>query len=86
MTDDEKEATVARLERLHELETGHTIAISTTEAQSHTLYGYAFNISKCRGYMDCVRACILENNQKNYLTQNTILLHLFTREVPTCGI
>jgi molybdopterin-containing oxidoreductase family iron-sulfur binding subunit len=27
------------------------------------LYGYAFNLSKCRGYLDCIKACIAENNQ-----------------------
>src|SRR5262249_58698817 len=63
MTDDEKANTVKRLERLHELRTGQRVEISPTGARPGVLYGYAFNISKCRGYMDCIRGCVKENNQ-----------------------
>ena len=35
---------------------------SSTGAQPGVLFGYAFNISKCKGYLDCVEACINENN------------------------
>jgi molybdopterin-containing oxidoreductase family iron-sulfur binding subunit len=63
MTEDEKTAAVERLERRHELETGRSISVSSTPARPGVLYGYAFNVSKCRGYGECVKACITENNQ-----------------------
>lgn len=62
MTDAEKKATLARLERLAELEHGTKVSISGTEAIPGVLFGYAFNISKCKGYLECVDACIRENN------------------------
>ena len=58
MTDDEKKKTVQRLERSHELHTGKQIRVSDQAPRDKVLYGYAFNVSKCRGYMDCIRACI----------------------------
>jgi Fe-S-cluster-containing dehydrogenase component len=63
MTDEEKQEAVERLERLYELQNGTRINVDATPARKGVLYGYAFNVSKCRGYMDCVRACIQENNQ-----------------------
>jgi len=62
MTDAEKQETVERLERLAKLRSGLDVSISTTEAQPGVMYGYAFNISKCKGYRNCVEACINENN------------------------
>lgn len=75
MTDDEKAATVKRLERMHELKTGKTLNVSTADAQPNVLYGYAFNISKCRGYMDCVRGCLQENNQDRASDMRYIRIH-----------
>lgn len=63
MTDEEKEQTIERLTRLHQLNRGQKLHIKATPAKENVLYGYAFNISKCRGYMDCVQACVDENNQ-----------------------
>ncbi|TNE47952.1 MAG: 4Fe-4S dicluster domain-containing protein [Deltaproteobacteria bacterium] len=62
MTDDEKLATVSRLQRLAEHRHGKRPTIGTKAAVPGVLYGYAFNVSKCKGYMDCVQACIKENN------------------------
>jgi Fe-S-cluster-containing dehydrogenase component len=62
MTDAEKAETVERLERLAKLRSGLDVSISTTEAQPGVMYGYAFNISKCQGYRNCVEACVNENN------------------------
>ncbi|CAM2065267.1 4Fe-4S dicluster domain-containing protein [Sulfidibacter corallicola] len=62
MTDEERAATVTRLERLSKLEQNADPHIQTTPPQKGVLFGYAFNISKCQGYMDCVKACIEENN------------------------
>jgi len=63
MTEQEREETIARLERLAELKQGQDVTVAGTQARPGVLYGYAFNISKCRGYRDCVKACIEENNQ-----------------------
>ena len=70
MTDEEKKRTVERLERMHHLQTGESIQVSATEASKDVLFGYAFNISKCRGYMDCVRACQKENNTKRKILKD----------------
>jgi len=75
MTDKEKEDTVKRLERLYELNNGTHANISSQEAQKDVLYGYAFNISKCQGYMDCVNACVQENNQDRDSQMQYIRIH-----------
>jgi molybdopterin-containing oxidoreductase family iron-sulfur binding subunit len=62
MSDGEKAATVGRLERLAKLRRDEDVAIKVTPAQEGVLFGYAFNISKCQGYRNCVQACIEENN------------------------
>ena len=71
MSDKEKTDTVQRLVRLHELKTGKRIAVSATDARPGVLYGYAFNISKCRGYMDCVRGCIPKTTRTGARTCST---------------
>ncbi|WP_420316143.1 4Fe-4S dicluster domain-containing protein [Ekhidna sp.] len=75
MTDKEQKETVQRLERLYELNTGKKISVSTTGATENVLYGYAFNISKCQGYMDCVNACVEENNQDRSSEMQYIRIH-----------
>jgi len=75
MTDQERTATVERLERLHALRTGQRIEVDAAGPLPGVLYGYAFNISKCRGYMDCVRACIQENNQDRQSGMAYIRIH-----------
>ncbi|HEX7788276.1 MAG TPA: 4Fe-4S dicluster domain-containing protein, partial [Methylomirabilota bacterium] len=75
MSDQEKADTVHRLERLHELRTGRHIEVSATGARPGVLYGYAFNISKCRGYMDCIRGCVKENNQDRRTGIQYIRIH-----------
>jgi Fe-S-cluster-containing dehydrogenase component len=72
MTDAEKAETVQRLERLAKLRTGVDVSISTTEAQPGVMYGYAFNISKCKGYRNCVEACVNENNLDRKAATNYI--------------
>ena len=63
MSDEEKAATIRRLERLVHIDRGVDVKVKGTVAQPEVLYGYAFNISKCRGYRNCVDACVKENNQ-----------------------
>ena len=41
---------------------GVEVKIQSTGAQPGVLFGYAFNISKCQGFRNCVEACINENN------------------------
>lgn len=62
MTRREKDETVARLERLAKIQHGRDIKVSNREPLEGVLFGYAFNISRCKGYMDCVEACVQENN------------------------
>ena len=62
MTQEEKDTTVARLERLSKLRRGLDIQMSTQEPRDNVLFGYAFNVTRCKGYMDCVEACVQENN------------------------
>lgn len=63
MNKQEKMDTIGRLEKLSKLKNNENIKVSATEPLDGVLFGYAFNISKCQGYMDCVAACVKENNQ-----------------------
>lgn len=75
MTDKEKSSTVDRLEKLYEKNTGKKINVSSKDAIEDVLFGYAFNISKCQGYMDCVNACVEENNQDRSSEMQYIRIH-----------
>jgi len=75
MDEGEKDNTVDRLIRSYELRTGKKIDISSKDADPDVLFGYAFNISKCQGYMDCVNACVEENNQDRNSEMQYIRIH-----------
>ncbi|AZQ63852.1 4Fe-4S dicluster domain-containing protein [Flammeovirga pectinis] len=75
MSKDEQLATVKRLERLYEMNTGHHINVSSKGPLDNVLYGYAFNLSKCQGYMDCVKACKEENNHDRDSQMQYIRIH-----------
>jgi Fe-S-cluster-containing dehydrogenase component len=62
MTQQEKDETIARLERLAKLQSGLDLQISDRGPRENVLYGYAFNITRCEGFMECVAACVKENN------------------------
>ncbi|HUH13427.1 MAG TPA: 4Fe-4S dicluster domain-containing protein [Longimicrobiales bacterium] len=62
MTEAERTETVERLERLARLRRGVDVTIEGTQAQPGVEFGYAFNISKCKGFRSCIEACINENN------------------------
>ncbi len=62
MTKAEKEATVQRLEQLAKIKRDANIKISTKEPIEDVLFGYAFNVTRCEGFMECVAACVKENN------------------------
>jgi Fe-S-cluster-containing dehydrogenase component len=62
MTPAEKEETVRRLERLAKIERGIDVQVNTKEPEENVLFGYAFNVTRCEGFMECVQACVKENN------------------------
>ena len=87
MTAEEKDETVARLEKLAKLQDGVDIQMSNQEPQEKVLFGYAFNISRCKGYMDCVEACVQENNlDRNSKTQYIRIFEMDSgQQDPTSG-
>ena len=87
MTPEERDETVARLEKLAKLQDNVDIQMSTQEPQEKVLFGYAFNISRCKGYMDCVEACVQENNlDRNSKTQYIRIFEMDSgQQDPTSG-
>ena len=62
MSAEEIQQTLARIERKAKDRYGVEISCKDTAAIEGVLFGYAINVSKCRGYRDCVHACVKENN------------------------
>ena len=62
MTQEEKDETVQRLERLAKLRRNVDVQMSSKKPIEGVLYGYAFNVTRCEGFMECVTACVKENN------------------------
>jgi len=62
MTQEEKDETIRRLERLAKIKNGADIQMSSAAPIDGVLFGYAFNVTRCEGYMECVAACVKENN------------------------
>ncbi|BDD06058.1 4Fe-4S dicluster domain-containing protein [Aureibacter tunicatorum] len=75
MSSKEKQNTVDRLTKSYEIRKGDKINLSAKGPEKDVLYGYAFNISKCQGYMDCVNACVEENNQDRASEMQYIRIH-----------
>lgn len=63
MTKDEMRDALARIERKAKRQHGVDITCEDTPPIAGTVFGYALNITKCKGYRDCVSACVKENNQ-----------------------
>jgi molybdopterin-containing oxidoreductase family iron-sulfur binding subunit len=78
MTQEEKDETVRRLERLAKLKRGVDIQMSSKGPIEGVLYGYAFNVTRCEGYMECVAGCIKENNLDR--KTNTQYIRIFEME------
>jgi len=78
MTQEERNKTVARLEKRARINQGITVNIDTTGPQENVLYGYAFNVTRCEGYMECVEACVKENNLDR--KSNTQYIRIFEME------
>ncbi len=62
MTREEIEETLERIERKAEQRYGVAIDCQDTPPQEGVVFGYAINISRCKGYRDCVTGCVRENN------------------------
>ncbi len=62
MSSEEIEEALARIERKAERRYGVEIDCQNTPPQEGVVFGYAINISRCKGYRDCVDACVKENN------------------------
>ena len=78
MTEQERDATITRLERLAKLQKGVDVQISSKDAIPGVLYGYGFNVTRCEGYMECVTACVRENNLDR--KSNTHYIRIFEME------
>jgi molybdopterin-containing oxidoreductase family iron-sulfur binding subunit len=62
MTPEEKDETVRRLEQLAKIKKNVNVQMSAAPPIDDVLFGYAFNVTRCEGYMECVAACVKENN------------------------
>ncbi len=62
MSTEEIEAALERIERKAKNRYDVEIDCQNTPPQPGVVYGYAINISRCKGYRDCVHACVKENN------------------------
>ena len=78
MTPEEKNETVRRLERLAKMKRGVDVQMSQREPIEGVLFGYAFNVTRCEGYMECVAACVKENNLDR--KSNTQYIRIFEME------
>lgn len=63
MEPDEVQAALERIERRAAQRYGVEISCANTPPIPGVVFGYAINISKCKGYRRCVTACVEENNQ-----------------------
>jgi len=62
MSPDEVKEAVGRIERRAKRQYGEDITVGTEPAMDGVVFGYALNISKCKGVRKCVEACVAENN------------------------
>ena len=78
MTPEEQAMTVRRLERLTKIKYGLDVQMSSAEPVDNVLFGYAFSVTRCEGYMECVAACVKENNLDR--RSNTQYIRIFEME------
>jgi molybdopterin-containing oxidoreductase family iron-sulfur binding subunit len=62
MSPEEIQEALGRIERRAKRDFGVDIQCEDTRPVPGVVFGYAVNISKCKGYRDCVQACMQENN------------------------
>ncbi|MDH4248761.1 MAG: 4Fe-4S ferredoxin, partial [Deltaproteobacteria bacterium] len=63
MTPEEVAEAISRIERQAKREYGVDLEVGNAPPLEGVVYGYALNISKCKGVRNCVEACVAENNQ-----------------------
>ena len=63
MEPEEIESTLRRLERNAKRDYGVDITVSDERPIPGVVFGFALNLSRCKGVRDCVRGCVKENNQ-----------------------
>lgn len=63
MTPEEIQAAVERIKRQAKREHGVEIEVGNEPPLEGVVFGYALNLSKCKGVRKCVEACMAENNQ-----------------------
>ncbi len=63
MSQEELKEALARLERRYKATFETDIAVGNSPLLKGVLFGYALNISKCKGYRECVKGCTQVNNQ-----------------------
>ncbi len=79
MSDAEKKAAIARLEKRYTAKYGKKTTVSDKEAPDGVLFGYALDISKCIGCRRCVHACVEENNQSR---NGTVIQWIQVMKIP----
>ncbi len=62
MTPEQMKAAIARIERRAKRDFGASIKVGTEGPLPNVVFGYAINLSKCKGTRRCVEACMAENN------------------------
>jgi molybdopterin-containing oxidoreductase family iron-sulfur binding subunit len=62
MSREEITEAVARIERRAKRRYGVDVTVGTEPPMEGVVFGYALNLSKCKGVRRCVEACIAENN------------------------
>jgi molybdopterin-containing oxidoreductase family iron-sulfur binding subunit len=63
MTPQEVREAIARIERKAKRRWKADIKVGNEPPLDNVVFGYALNISKCKGVRKCVEACVAENNQ-----------------------
>ncbi|MDT8446515.1 MAG: 4Fe-4S dicluster domain-containing protein [bacterium] len=63
MSEEEIEVVLERLERKYKAIYGVEVKVENEQPLEGVVFGYALNISKCKGYRECVKGCTTENNQ-----------------------
>ncbi len=62
MSPDEIKESLARIERRAKRDYGVELTCADEKPMDGVVFGYALNLSKCKGYRMCVEACVEENN------------------------
>ncbi|MDH5751699.1 MAG: 4Fe-4S dicluster domain-containing protein [Deltaproteobacteria bacterium] len=63
MSKEEIAEAIARIERQAKRDYGADIKVGNEPPIPGVVFGYALNVSKCKGVRKCVEACMAENNQ-----------------------